>query len=123
MENSQSSSTSTTTLPDNASKKKRETSLPNTSATQSQMAAENLMYYEQERLKTFDDKWPNPSIDPRKMAKIGFYFVGPGNKVTCPFCKDFFYGFGSFQRALYMHESCPFICRFKTPNVPIEPGK
>lgn len=116
MENSQSSSTSTTSLPDNASKKKRET-------WQQQMAAENLMYYEQERLKTFDDKWPNPSIDSRKMAKIGFYFVGPGNKVTCPFCKKFFYDFGSFESALYMHKSCPFICRFKTPNVPIEPGK
>lgn len=123
LENNQSSSTSTTVSPDNTTKEQKITSPPNTPAIPSQMSANKIMYYEQERLKTFERNWPRQSIDPRKLAKIGLYFVGPGDTVTCPFCKKFLRHFQDFENALHMHYRCPLLCRFKTPNVPIQPGK
>lgn len=122
LENNQSSSTSTTVSPN---KKQKETSPPNTPAIPSQISANEIMYYEQERLKTFERNWPHQSIDPRKLAKIGLYFVGRGDTVTCPFCHKFFRHLESFERALDIHmfHRCPLLCRFKTPNVPVQPGK
>ncbi|XP_031616678.1 death-associated inhibitor of apoptosis 1 isoform X3 [Contarinia nasturtii] len=123
LENNQSSSTSTTVSPDNTTKKQKKTSPPNTPAIPSQISANEIMYYEQERLKTFECNWPHQSIDPRKLAKIGLYFVGRGDTVTCPFCHNFLRHLRSFEHAFNIHKFylCPLLCRFKTPNVPIQP--
>lgn len=86
-----------------------------------QISVNNMMYYEQARLKTFERNWSQQSIDPRILAKTGLYFVGPGDKVKCAFCNKFF-AVVSLDNVLDMHELCPLICRFKTPNVPIQPG-
>lgn len=40
---------------------------------------------EKERLKTFSD-WPASNIDPRELAKSGFYYTKTGDEIRCAFC-------------------------------------
>lgn len=42
---------------------------------------------EENRLQTFNN-WPHRFICPQKLARTGFYFIGPNNdNVKCYFCK------------------------------------
>lgn len=40
---------------------------------------------EEERLKTFSN-WPIGNIDPKELAKCGFYYMKTGDEIRCAFC-------------------------------------
>ncbi|XP_067676028.1 baculoviral IAP repeat-containing protein 7-B-like [Haliotis asinina] len=47
----------------------------------------NPLHVEGNRLKTFEGKWPaHPPVTPKALARDGFYYVGPGDRVKCVFC-------------------------------------
>lgn len=39
------------------------------------------------RIDTFKKKWPHEFIEPRSLAKDGFFYVGPFDRVQCVYCK------------------------------------
>ncbi|XP_069825696.1 baculoviral IAP repeat-containing protein 2 [Dendropsophus ebraccatus] len=45
----------------------------------------SYMYTEEARLRTFTN-WPLTFLTPTELAKAGFYYVGPGDKVACFAC-------------------------------------
>ncbi|GIY08509.1 baculoviral IAP repeat-containing protein 2, partial [Caerostris extrusa] len=47
----------------------------------------NKMKSVQERIKTFSRNWPLSCIDASQIAQAGFFYLGLGDKVQCPFCK------------------------------------
>lgn len=46
----------------------------------------NEMNYEVNRKNTFNDVWPHAYINPRLLARTGFYYIGPYDQVKCNFC-------------------------------------
>lgn len=83
------------------------------------------MYFEEIRLKTFDGNWPLTFIEPRILAKTGFYFIGPFDQVKCQFCKvqiiNWEHGDNEVDEHKRWSPNCPFLKRRKTDNVPLEP--
>lgn len=77
---------------------------------------------EAQRLRTFD-RWPVPFIDKHQLALLGFYYFGPGDLVKCYFCgiEVGMWEEGDDVLADHVRWSplCPFICRLRTNNVPI----
>lgn len=77
------------------------------------------------RLKSLEGKWPHTFIDARILAKTGFYFIGPVDKLKCYFCKAEISQWESGDDAVTEHvrwsPNCPFLKRCATNNVPIEP--
>lgn len=45
------------------------------------------LYDEENRLRTFDNKWPHAFISPHILAKIGLSYIGPHDQVKCVFCQ------------------------------------
>jgi len=46
-----------------------------------------MVKLESYRLETFNGRWPHSSASlPRRLAKAGFYYSGPGDRVVCAFC-------------------------------------
>lgn len=85
------------------------------------------LHYEEHRLKTFDDVgWPHNFIDPAKLAKTGFYYVGPFDQVKCYFCKVVVWlwkrGDDEVKDHLKWSPCCPLLKRRITTNVPIHPA-
>ena len=80
------------------------------------------MNVEAQRLRTFD-RWPVPFIDKHQLALLGFYYFGPGDLVKCYFCgiEIGMWEEGDDVLADHVRWSplCPFICRLRTNNVPI----
>ena len=77
---------------------------------------------EAQRLRTFD-RWPIPFIDKHQLALLGFYYFGPCDLVKCYFCgiEVGMWEEGDDVLADHVRWSplCPFICRLRTNNVPI----
>lgn len=77
---------------------------------------------EAQRLRTFD-RWPIPFIDKHQLALLGFYYFGPRDLVKCYFCgiEVGMWEEGDDVLADHVRWSplCPFICRLRTNNVPI----
>ncbi|XP_046551212.1 E3 ubiquitin-protein ligase XIAP-like [Haliotis rubra] len=47
----------------------------------------NPLHMESNRLKTFEGKWPAQTpVTPKALARDGFYYIGPGDRVRCAFC-------------------------------------
>lgn len=87
---------------------------------------EGNLRYENHRLKTFDDVgWPHNFINPEKLAKTGFYYVGPFDQVKCYFCKLVVWrweiGDDEVKDHIRWAPCCPLLRRRQTTNVPIEP--
>lgn len=88
---------------------------------------EGLLRYEAHRLKTFDDVyWPHSFINPAKLAKTGFYYIGPYDQVQCYFCKvavwQWEIGDDEVEDHLKWAPCCPLLRRRITTNVPIQPA-
>ena len=77
---------------------------------------------EAQRLRTFD-RWTVPFIDKHQLALLGFYYFGPCDLVKCYFCgiEVGMWEEGDDVLADHVRWSplCPFICRLRTNNVPI----
>lgn len=81
-----------------------------------------MLNVEAQRLRTFD-RWPIPFIDKHQLALLGFYYFGPCDLVKCYFCgiEVGMWEEGDDVLADHVRWSplCPFICRRRTNNVPI----
>lgn len=87
--------------------------------------SETNLIYEENRLKTFNDDWPHAFISPRILAKVGFHYVGPYDRVECYFCKVKICNWEMGDHPVFEHErwsiNCPLLKKRKTFNIPIEP--
>lgn len=84
--------------------------------------ASSSLRYESNRLKTFDPSWPLPFLSPRDLAKVGFYFIGPHDKVQCIFCNVQLHkwkkGDNVALEHYYWSPRCRFLkCHDITPNI------
>lgn len=89
----------------------------------------NHFHYEKYRLKSFDvNGWPHEQINPKILAKTGFYYTGTPNKVKCFFCTLIINWPQSMndKETVATHKLRSPYCRFlrrhnNTSNVPLEP--
>lgn len=83
------------------------------------------MHKEEQRFKTFNANWPHSFIAPRILAKTGFYFIGPHDRVKCFFCGVMVFDWEIGDDEVSEHSrwsfNCPLLRRRKTLNVPIDP--
>lgn len=83
--------------------------------------------YEQNRAETFTANWPHAYISPHILAKIGFYYIGPHDKVKCYFCKTEICSWEMGENEIKTHSiwspNCPLLNKKDTLNVPIQPTK
>ena len=67
------------------------------------------------RLASFGEHWPHHGkLSKERMAEAGLYYNGPGDKVTCPYCKVFIECWGPHDDPMTEHKNlshtgCPFI--------------
>uniref|UniRef100_A0A915KBU2 Uncharacterized protein n=1 Tax=Romanomermis culicivorax TaxID=13658 RepID=A0A915KBU2_ROMCU len=69
------------------------------------------MTIENERLKTFQNRWSNPAILPQDLARYGFFYTGTADAVQCAFCN------GRLQRQ--KSEQCS-KCKLKLTNLTLK---
>ena len=85
------------------------------------------MRYEQARLESFSH-WPkSDQIRPVDLAKAGLYFIGPGDRVQCAFCKGKLEGWIRGDNPLEEHRKhfgtrCRFMQGAQVGNVPLTHG-
>ncbi|XP_069495171.1 inhibitor of apoptosis protein-like isoform X3 [Ambystoma mexicanum] len=72
----------------------------------------NSLSTEEARLSTYRT-WPLPFLSPTELAKAGFYYTGPGDRVTCFTCGGQLNNWEPKDNALSEHRrhfpSCPFL--------------
>ena len=87
----------------------------------------NDMRFEQARLRSFAH-WPKSDmIRPSNLARAGMYFIGPGDRVQCAFCKGKLEGWIRGDNPLDEHRKhfgarCRFMQGAQVGNVPIVEG-
>lgn len=78
---------------------------------------------ESARLDSFRD-WTITFIDKQKLARYGFYYVGPEDKVKCHFCRveigRWDVGDNVLREHLRWSLNCPLLRRQTTDNVPVD---
>ncbi|GFR89071.1 baculoviral IAP repeat-containing protein 7-like [Elysia marginata] len=85
------------------------------------------LYHETNRLSTFYSRWSiEYCVAPQDLARDGFYYVGPGDKVRCIFCQKHVWGWEPGDSVTAEHRrlypNCPFILgRCAKMNVPLNP--
>ncbi|VDN59082.1 unnamed protein product [Dracunculus medinensis] len=75
----------------------------------------------EERLKSFDDRWPHKSqnLSPERMAKAGFFFLpdeADSDSVRCPFCLKNLTGWEENDDPMIEHEKRKENCYFMQLN-------
>lgn len=84
------------------------------------------MKSEKDRLLTYVD-WPNPGIDPKELAKAGFYSIRYEDAVRCAFCQVEICRWEEGDNAMSDHQrwsnTCPFIRGNEVGNIPLEPNE
>ena len=85
------------------------------------------MSFEQERLRTFAHWHKSDMIRPSDLARAGMYFIGPGDRVQCAFCKGKLEGWIRGDNPLEEHRKhfgarCRFMQGAQVGNVPIVRG-
>lgn len=80
--------------------------------------------YEKTRFESFEFDWPHCYISPKILAKTGFYFLGPYDRVKCQFCFidlcSWEMGDNEVDEHLRWSPHCPLLKRQQTMNIPIE---
>lgn len=80
-----------------------------------------FLNFEESRLKTFERTWPHSFISPRVLARTGFYFVGPFDRVQCYFCNiqlgQWVDGDDEIDEHIRWSPYCPFLNRCETSNI------
>ncbi|KAF2883024.1 hypothetical protein ILUMI_23162 [Ignelater luminosus] len=83
----------------------------------------NQMYREAERLRSYDN-WPLDFIDPKTLAKAGFYYTNKNDLVRCAFCKIEIMKWQRSDNVLSEHrrwsENCPLINGVYCGNIPLD---
>ncbi|KAG9334260.1 hypothetical protein JZ751_008348 [Albula glossodonta] len=83
------------------------------------------MRREQDRLDTFQN-WTLTTITPAELAKAGFYYLGPVDRVACFTCGGQLSNWEPGDRALSEHQrhypNCRFVRGDRTDNVSLSPG-
>ncbi|CAH1265029.1 BIRC3 [Branchiostoma lanceolatum] len=79
---------------------------------------------EQRRLDSYIT-WPAwAPIQPRELAKAGFFYTGSDDRVQCFCCQGILRNWEAGDRAMNEHRrhfsSCPFVLNFNVGNIPIE---
>lgn len=101
------------------------TSLTTTATANAINSMSTDMCCEELRVKTFDERWPHTFLEPRILAKTGFYFIGPYDQLKCYFCKvevgRWENGDNEVTEHIRWSPNCPLLKRRETTNVPIEP--
>lgn len=72
------------------------------------------MKLEENRLRTFEGKWPSDNpLSPGKVARAGFWYLGPHDRVECAFCRGRLLNFVPGDDPVGEHArhfpACPFI--------------
>lgn len=83
------------------------------------------MKSERDRLKTFEG-WPCIFMDPKDLAKAGFYYIHLEDVVRCAFCRVEIGRWEAGDNAMTDHQrwssNCPFISGVDVGNVPLDPN-
>ncbi|XP_068118510.1 baculoviral IAP repeat-containing protein 7 isoform X1 [Hyperolius riggenbachi] len=84
------------------------------------------MRRERRRLRTFS-VWPGPdTITPRQLARAGFFYLGPGDRVQCFCCGGVLRCWEPGDKPVAEHQkffpSCPFVMGIEVGNIPLEEG-
>ena len=78
--------------------------------------------FEKFRLESFQ-LWPVSYINPRELARNGFYFTGKADIVRCNFCDVMVYGWEAEDSVFIEHSrysgSCPFLTGHADRNIPL----
>ncbi|XP_068122959.1 baculoviral IAP repeat-containing protein 2 [Hyperolius riggenbachi] len=79
----------------------------------------SFMYTEEARLRTYSN-WPVTFLNPADLAKAGFYYVGPGDKVACFACEGKLSNWEPNDNAMSEHRrhfpDCPFMSTSAKPT-------
>ncbi|XP_044151845.1 baculoviral IAP repeat-containing protein 7 isoform X1 [Bufo gargarizans] len=100
---------------------------PSTMVSQSPAVVKPSMRCEASRLRTFT-MWPGPStMSPRDLAKAGFYYLGPGDRVRCFCCGGVLRCWEPGDHPQGEHRkffpSCPFMLGREVGNIPCSGGR
>lgn len=80
----------------------------------------SCMYTEEARLRSFTN-WPVTFLSPSDLAKAGFYYVGPGDKVACFACDGKLNNWEPNDKALEEHRKhfpdCSFVSASAKPSL------
>lgn len=83
----------------------------------------DIMKSEKNRLLTFSN-WPNSAIDPKELAKAGFYSTHFEDAVRCAFCDVEICRWEEGDNAMADHQrwsnTCPFVRGFNVGNIPLD---
>lgn len=83
----------------------------------------NLMHREADRLKSYNN-WPLDFIDPKSLAKAGFYYTNKNDLVRCAFCKIEIMKWQRGDNAVTEHrrwsENCPLMRGVYCENIPLD---
>lgn len=86
---------------------------------------ETQLLSEAVRLNTFKRKWPHKFIETQTLAKSGFFYVGPFDRVQCVFCKTVLEKWHPNDTVLSEHKRFAPFCFSSldrvTNNIPLEP--
>lgn len=81
---------------------------------------------EQERLKTFENKWTKDFIDYHVLARTGMYYIGLRDCVKCQFChitiSEWQVGDDPVCEHFKYSPTCPLLRRERTRNIPSDIG-
>jgi hypothetical protein len=87
---------------------------PPTHNTAAVSVSDPRFHDEKERMQTFSGYWPDVyPVDPISLAKNGFVFIGPGDRVKCVFCLNTLRGWETGDVVEDEHRrhypDCPFV--------------
>lgn len=84
----------------------------------------NKLNHEQNRINTFNSNWPHTFISPHILAKTGFYYIGPYDRVKCYFCKVKINNWEMGDYEIIEHDrwsfGCPLLMQTSATNIPLE---
>lgn len=84
------------------------------------------MRFEGNRLQSFHLDRGNINVCRALLAETGFYFIGPGDRVKCFFCKVEILNWSLGDDEVWEHyryqATCPLLTQQLTDNVPIDEG-
>lgn len=84
---------------------------------------ETIMFDELRRWKTFEGFWYHKFIEPEALAKTGFYYIGPRDRVKCAFCRvivDQWEPSDSIDAHYYLSKNCPLLLGKETKKIEFE---
>ncbi|XP_060072902.1 baculoviral IAP repeat-containing protein 2-like [Ylistrum balloti] len=86
-----------------------------------------VLRFERNRLETYRTWPPNSPVNPRDLAKSGFYYTGSDDRVQCIYCRGILKGWDPGDVVHIEHRNkfprCPFILGMNVDNIPYTPNQ